>query len=268
VTALQLELSQDAPPELVVLAEDALQRARMARRTKLHEALSIAQLARDVASAAELRAVVTGFDSDIGDHMQLNESDLAFLRRLLCAYDGDLQVVGDELHVSPRGEVRRGSVELEMFSQLTRARVSADLSDQVTGISVTGWDAEQAQRIAVQSRGASLGPGQGRPGSTLLRQGIGARVEHVGHRGVQTAGEASKLADACFDQRARRFVVVQGTAEGNPSLRVGSHVAIRGMSPRFDNTYYVTGATHRFDQQQGYETDFEAECAFFNGGGA
>ncbi len=34
------------------------------------------------------------------------------------------------------------------------------------------------------------------------------------------------------------------------------------MSDRFDNTYYVTRACHRFDLDLGYETDFEAECAY------
>ena len=68
-------------------------------------------------------------------------------------------------------------------------------------------------------------------------------------------------ADALFDSRARRFVRVEGTAEGNPALRVGTHLDLRGLSPRFDNTYYVTSACHRFDVQRGYETDFEAECA-------
>src|SRR3954467_14428526 len=38
----------DGPPELVVLAEDAFQRARMARRTKLHEDATIASLAEDL----------------------------------------------------------------------------------------------------------------------------------------------------------------------------------------------------------------------------
>ena len=68
--------------------------------------------------------------------------------------------------------------------------------------------------------------------------------------------------DAAFDERARRLVCIEGTAEGNPTLRVGAHVQISGLSGRFDNTYYVTRAVHRFDMQHGYRTDFEAECAY------
>ena len=58
---------------------------------------------------------------------------------------------------------------------------------------------------------------------------------------------------------------MEGTCEGNPALRVGSHVTIEGVGPRFANTYYVTSACHRFDRSAGYQTDFTAECGHFGG---
>ncbi|PZO43948.1 MAG: hypothetical protein DCF15_22350, partial [Phormidesmis priestleyi] len=55
---------------------------------------------------------------------------------------------------------------------------------------------------------------------------------------------------------------VYGTAEGNPSLRVGTYTKLSGLGDRFSNTYYIVRTCHRFDVQRGYETDFEAECAY------
>ncbi|MGK3998397.1 phage late control D family protein [Sorangium sp. So ce1024] len=262
VTGLEAEFSQDAPPELVVLAEDVFQRARLSRRTRLHEDVSLADLARRLADELGLTPRVTGLGERIGTRVQLNESDLAFLRRLLRDHDADMQVVGDELHVSARSDVQRGEIELRLFSQLTRARVVADLAHQVTEVTTSGWDSAQGQRFSGASSGASLGPGAGRTGARLLQDALGARSEHLGHVAALSSAEARALAEAHFDQRARRFVCLEGTAEGNPALRVGTHVRVRGISPRFDNTYYVVKACHRFDQARGYETDFEAECAY------
>lgn len=263
VTALEAEFRTGVPPELVALAEDALQSARLARRSRVFTDQSPADIVRAVAAELALTPVITGLAGPAATWAQYNESDLAFLRRLLARFDADLQIVGTELHVSPRGDVRRGALDLALYGQLARARVTADLAEQVTGITVRGWDA--AAGAAVKSgttSGAQLGPGRGVDGASLLRRAFGERSEHVGHFAVSTDAEAAALTQAAFDQRARRFVRVDGTAEGNPQLRVGSHVTLTGLGARFDNTYYVARACHLYDQRQGYRTDFTAECAY------
>lgn len=262
VTGIEVEFGQEDPPEVLVLAEDACQRARMARRTVIHEEVSIADLAEHLASELGLTPRVSGFDAPVGTWLQLNESDLQFLRRLLCRHDGDLQVIGEELHVMPRSEIQRSSVELELYGQLRRARVVADLACQSTEVSVSGWDAAQGERVRATATGTHLGPGRGRSGADILREALGDRREHVGHLAVSGDAEAQALADAAFDRQARRFVCVEGRAEGNPAIRVGSELSLSGLSSRFDNTYYVVSACHRYDTDAGYETDFEAECAY------
>jgi len=262
ITAIEAEFARQSAPELVVFAEDALQRARMLRRTQLHDDVSIADLARTVAQRAGLRPIITGFSDNVGPQLQLNESDLAFLRRMLTAYDGDMQVVDAELQVAPRSEVQRNTVNLTMFGQLLQARVVADLADQATEVTVTGWDSARGQRVSHTSTGRALGPGSGRTGAALLRSAFGERSEHMGHIAVINDTEARAMADASFDQRARRFVVLEGTSDGNPAIRVGTHLVVAGMSERFDNEYYVTRACHRFNLSLGYLTDFEAECAY------
>jgi uncharacterized protein len=264
VTALEAEFSEEGSPVLTALAEDKLQDARMKRRTRTYDDQSIADIARSLARDLGLTPRINGFTGHVGVQVQLNESDLAFLRRLLARYDGDLQVVGDELHVSPRGEVQRGRLELALRSQLRRARVLADLAHQVSEVTVTGWNPVQGQRLTGRtSSGRDRGPGRGRAGADLLSQTLGPRSHQIGHLAVATSGEADAVALTAFDQRRRRFVTVDGTAEGNPALRVGTHVELRGLGPRFSNTYYVVACRHRFDLQQGYETDFTGECGFF-----
>lgn len=265
ISGLEAEFLENDAPQLVVLAEDGLQRGRMMRRTAVHEAGSIAAIVRRLAPGLGLNPVISGFTTPIGPQVQLDESDLAFLRRLLLRHDGDLQIVGGDLQVSPRGDGRRGTLELHMHRQLRRTRILADLAHQHTEVSVGGWDAAQGQRVLARSSGVHSGPGQGRSGAQVLERTLGQRSHHIAHLAASSGAEAQALADAAFDADARRFLCVEGTAEGNPALRVGTHLTLRGLGDRFDNTYAVTRACHRFDLKRGYETDFEAECAFWGG---
>jgi phage protein D len=262
VSGLEVDFSEGTAAEVVVMAEDALQRARLARRTKVWDELRLSALAEEVAQGAGLTPRITGFSEAVGTHVQLNESDLAFLRRLLDRYDGDLQIVANDLQVSPRRDVDRGTVELALGRQLRRARFVVDLAHQVSEVTTSGWDPDRGQRVSATSQGANLGPGEGRSGATLLEEALARRSEHVGHPTVKTDAEARALADAAFDRRARRFVVLEGTAEGNPLIRVGTKLRVTSTPRRFANTYYVVHASHRYDSERGYETDFEAECAY------
>jgi phage protein D len=266
VTAIEADFRSGAPPELTVLAEDALARARMARRSKTYADMAPAAVARAIAGDLGLRPVIAGLESPVGTWAQINESDLAFLRRLLARFDADVQVVGEELHISPRADVRRGGVDLALYSQLSRARVIADLADQVTSSTARGWNAADGAAVdGVAASGTHLGPGRGRDGAAVLREALEERSEHVGHVAVSTRDEAQAVAEAAYDLRARRFVTVEGTAEGNAQLRVGTHVTLSELNAQFDNTYYVVRACHLFDVHQGYRTDFRAECAFIGG---
>lgn len=262
VSAIELAMDAEGPPRLVAWAEDKLAKARLERRSATYENQSLADIVGAVASRHGLTPRVTGLTEPLPLAVQFNESDLAFLRRLLLRQGADLQVVGDELQAGARAEVTRSSVTLVMHSQLSRLRVVADLAHQVTDLKVTGFDPEQGQAVEGSGSGAALGPGSGRTGASVLQQAFGARAQQSSHRLALTSAEATALAEAELAQRARRFVRVEGVCEGNPALRVGTEVTLQDVSARFDNAYSVVACTHRFDARRGYETSFVAEGAY------
>lgn len=263
VSALEMVCNYGAPPELVVLAEDALTAARRARRTKVYENTTPSGIVNTIASELGLTPSVDGLSSPQGTWAQLDETDLGFLRRLLARFDADLQVVGNRLQVSPRKDVQRGTIDLTLYSQLARVRIAADLAHQVTAATVSGWNAKDGTPAKGEASAiANAGPGQGKSGVAWAQEAFGARSEHLAAPAVFTSDEARAVAEAALDQRARRFVCAEGVAEGNAQLRVGCSVRIAGVSPQFDNTYYVVRACHLFDMTQGYRTEFGAECAY------
>lgn len=262
VTGIEGVFDEDGPPELIVLAEDALQKLRCTRRTRVYESQSLADIVRAIANDHGLTPRVDGLDQNFGPQVQLNETDLGFIRRLLARVDADVQVVGTDLQVAPRGKVNRGQLELALGDELKRARVLADLAHQITKATVKGWDVSSGQAMDGDGQENALGPGAGKKGGAILPDALGDRKYHSCHLFTYNQDEVDAAADAVRNRRARRFLRVQGVTTGTPALRVGTQAKLTGIGQWFSNTYYVTAVRHLFDLARGYRTEFEGQCAF------
>lgn len=261
VTAME-EIYGEEAPAFVVLAEDVLMQARMTRRTQLYENTTISDLVQTVAGRIGLTGNTRGLSGSIPIALQLNESDLAFLRRMVEAKDGELQVVGRELQCGERSSLRRGEITLNVHNDVRSCRILADLAHQVSVVTTAGWDEKQGQPINASSAPQSMGPGSGRTGASWVERALARRSEHVAQPPVHSQAQADALVNTVHTQRARRFVTIEATISGNPLLRLGTQVTLQGTSARFRNTYLVSRAVHSYDLQTGYETSFEAGCAY------
>lgn len=265
ISALEVDAGLDGPPVFAVLAEDALQMARRSRRSATYEDKAPGDVARAVADRLGMDVTVAdGLDAPVRTWMQMNETDLSFLRRVLGHADGDMQMVGDTLQIGPRTRQDRGSIELTYGSNLRRLRAVADLADVAAAVRVAGWDSQQGAAVSANATDGNLGPAAAGPaGKDLVAQALRVPCQElVGHHGDMTQSEADAAARAMFAARARRFVRAHGSADGDARLRVGTQVRLLGVNALLATTAVVVEATHRFDLSDGYVTDFVAESAY------
>lgn len=263
VTAIESEIRPDGPPLFTIIAEDRLFPARRNRRTRLYEAQALGDVAERIARDLGLRAEVReGVDRTARDWMQADETDLAFLRRILDRFDCDMQVVGDRLQVGRVGLDRRALVTLTRGDNLISARITADVAEQVSAIRQASFDPATGERVDDRQDASGFGPGEGRSGPEILEQRLSAVALLCGRGGPMTDGDAAALARIEGERRARGFVRLDGCARGDADLRVGSWVELVGVNPMFANKFAIRRATHTWDQERGYRTDFLAECAY------
>lgn len=263
ITAIEAEVREAGAPLFTILAEDRLFPARRIRRTRLFEDMSVGDVIEAVAGDHRLTAEIRdGLDPATRDWMQTDETDLAFLRRLLDWADADMQVVGDRLQVGRIGQDQRALVRLQAGNSLIRARITADIAEQVSEVRVAGFDPATGEPVSANADAAGHGPGSGRSGKDVLAEAFSAITMHTGRRSTMTDAEAQTLAEREGHKRARAFVRVEGSARGTGDLRVGSWVELAGVNPQFANQYAVTHAVHRWDRESGYVTDFTAQSAY------
>jgi hypothetical protein len=261
VMALEGHYLRDRAPEMVVLAEDRLQDLRMTRRTRTFENLSDSEVVRQIAGAHGLQVTVDLSGPTHKVVAQVNQSDLAFLRDRARAADAEVWLDGTSLYVKPRPQRGGTAITLAYGATLFEFSVTADLSGQVSGFTVAGWDVSGKQAASSRAAESAIsGELNGTDsGSSILGSAIGTRDQQVVHELPADTNAARALAESYYRRTARRFVRGSGIAEGNAKIRVGANVTLSGLGGMFDGKYYVARARHLFDPRQGYRTMFDVE---------
>lgn len=261
IMALEARFPPQAPPTIVVRAEDRLQDLRMTRRTRVFERLSDADIASQVANDHGLTPQVDLAGSAQDVTVQMNQSDLAFLRGRALAADGEVWLEGRTLHVSKRASRVDSQLELVHGARLRSFSVCADLAHQRTAVRCTGWDVAGKQAIAAEATASAVASeaSGGTSGPDVLQQALGARKDTFAHAVPFDDGAARGWAEAHLRATARRFLRGRGVADADARIRAGRKLKLEGLGALFSGVYGVVEACHRFDLAQGLWTEFVVE---------
>ena len=267
VSAVEAVFVDGEPPLMMVLAEDELMRLRMTRRMRSYRDVTDAGIAEEVARLHGLQADASADGPRYDVVQQANQSDLAFLRERARLIRAEIWCTDRTLHFRSRPNRSGTSVTLLQGADLLDIRIRADLAHQRSSVTVTGYDAKQAQVIDEEA-GADVVAAEatgGRTGPRLVADLLGAAASFRVREAALTSKEASDWAAAEMLRRGRMFVTACGVTSGTPELVVGSRVTLQDVGDLFDGDgYYVTMVRHSFDNRRGFRTAFEAERATIN----
>ena len=262
ITGIGASYPELRAPELTLLAEDALAGLRYRRRTRLSEGATDGDIATRIVEAGGLRADVGRGGASHGQLWQVNEDELGALRAR--AGDALLSLRDGTVHLTEANAGGEAPLRLTRENDLLRFTVLADLAHQRGEVRVHGYDVAAKEAIH-ETAGADIarrlagGGGGGRLGPEVVGQVFRDAAEDLHLEAPASCAEARTLAEAAMGRRARRFVRGAGVTKGTPTLRVGSRVNLVDLGPWFAGTYLLTAVTHRFDQVDGYRTEFVAE---------
>lgn len=243
---------------LSVRAFDRLHRLTRGRFARSFLNVSDSDLVNRIASEVKLKANVAS-TSHVYDYvLQANETNLAFLQKRAAVLGYLLYVRDDTLYFEPAksgsasAEVQWGNGLVEFYPRMTTL-------EQVSSVTVRGWNWEEKQEIVGQVQNGQSSPrvGQQKKGGELVNSGFGLQAPHlVTHRPIRDQGLADRLARAVADRHDSRFIEAEGVCTGNPSIVAGTILSISAVGDRFGGSYFVTNAVHTFDPSHHYKTQF------------
>lgn len=258
VSGIEADFAPDTGPTLVLLAEDGLQKLRLARRTRTFEDSTDAEVIEQVARDHGLTPEIELPGPTHAAICQLNQCDLAFVRDRALPYGADVWLDGTTLHVGRRED---DPVVLRYGRELFAFRALVDLAMQASEQRVAGWDPDTKKPVLESSDQSSLGADLGSDvgGGGLLSETFGDRSATTTLHHAVTAAEGQAIAEGLYRERARRFVTGSGLVDGIPGLRAGRSAAVVDLGPVFDGTYRLTRVVHRYDRAAGHRVEIDVE---------
>ncbi|WP_438297509.1 VgrG-related protein [Streptomyces sp. HUAS TT7] len=247
----------------VIRAKDRSHRLRRGHRVASYPKMTAGDIVREVAKQA---GVETGTVDDARPTYEFLTqpamSDWDFLSHLARENGRDLFFRDGKLHfckparassAPAKGMSAQGSpFALQFGANLLKVGSVASLDDQVTGVTVRGWDPERKEPFVAMGNPATTrhstawtAPSGAVSGPSVLLAGL--------PRGTQ--GEAETLAASMAQEIAAGLPRLRAVVRGEPRLRLRSGVSLTGLGKQFEGQYTVTSVRHEYHPDSGYLTE-------------
>ncbi len=258
ITGLFFDYPAHGPKTMTVRGYDRLHRLAREKKTRTFRDMQESQIVQQIAGDASLQNDVESTTEAQPYLLQNNQTDLEFLHERGERLGFELGISGEKLIFRRPKENLEPVATLELGKSLME--LSGDISTigQVSAVEVRGWDAQRQEVVVgtagTESQNTTMRGSQS--GADSARQVFGSNKVVILDNASHSTTEAENLAKARFRDFAMRYVTVDGRCQGNPKLRVGSTISIKGVGDKVNGTYYVVEAAHELGES-GYVTGFK-----------
>lgn len=249
VTAIEEVYGQGAP-RLVLLMEDSLHKLAKQRKSRVFESVSVNDLVQTVLSDANLSGDIQ-VSSDTGVWHQLNETNLAFLQRIIWPYGIAVRNQGDTLRVKAE-EQDSHPVEINTQSGVSLLRITADLNHQYLSSQVKGFNLDADEQTDSSESDSQSESGQ--DAKQLLNNLGWGSDDLLAYPFSRNQSETDAWARANFRRRSGEFLTGELISSGNADLMTGNQINLSGASERLNGKYQIVHTQHLFDTSNGFKT--------------
>ncbi|MFQ5881387.1 MAG: phage late control D family protein [Candidatus Methylomirabilales bacterium] len=251
ITGLELSFPEHARALLTVRGYDRLHRFRRGRRTRSYLQVKDSDVAQQIASDLGLTPDVEDSGEVHPYLLQMNQTDIDFLLTRARAIGYELLVEDKTLRFRKVKHDRGKVVALDFTHGLMTFYAYLSTADQVSQVTVRGWDLQAKQALVGQAQASDVsGTMQGsQVGPAAAESLFGARTLAIVEHPVATQNEADLLAKGLLNDIALGYIIGEGTAVGDPAIKVGTVIELDGLGERFRGLYYLTQVVHVWDGQ-------------------
>ena len=215
----------------------------------------VSTMAGEVGLTATVEATTKVYDHV----MQYNQTNLAFLRQLARRNNYKFYVDTDKkLHFKKAATDNGSAKTLDWGEQLLGFFPRMSLANQVTEVTVRGWDVATKAAVVGSASTASYlqGIGDEQKGGSAYQSATSKTAKHyeVTHTALDQT-QANNLAQAILDDLNASYIEAEGICKGDAAIVPGIPVTIGKVNTQFNGTYKVSTVRHIYNPD-GYRTEF------------
>jgi uncharacterized protein len=259
VTAIEPDFPDSGSPVLKIHGYDLLQRFRRGRNTRTFTNMTDSQVAEQVARTLQLNAQTDDTQVVHEYLLQNNQTDIDFLLDRARRIRYEVVVEGRTLYFRKPANDQSQVTTLTYGLTLKSFYPRLNTLNQVSEVVVQGWDPKTKQIVTgtAQAGDQTTLMGGSTLGVTATQTAFFDTQTLVVSHALFSNGEALQIAKGKFNDMTLEYIKGEGVAVGDPTIRAGTVVSLKGLGTRFSGLYYVTSTTHVV-AHTGYSTRFTA----------
>jgi phage protein D/phage baseplate assembly protein gpV len=226
---------------LQVRAYDRTHRLHRSRHTKTWQNKTASDIIKEILQEHELNADCAASGAPFKFMQQSNETDWDFIWRLAERIGFELLVEGSMVKCRKPGTGEK--VELTWSDPLHTFQPRVTAVQQVDAVTLAAFDPATKQTFesnkTAPNQIASIGVKR-----DDVKKPFGEHTTHIATAPVQSQAEGDDLAQSMLDAVANSYIAAEGAMFGDPRVRAGATIDVKGVGKQFSGTYRVQSSVH------------------------
>lgn len=229
---------------------DRLHRLRFGTMRRSFKDMKDSDIASSIASEISLTADTTDTGTVHPYVFQNNQSNYEFLIDRARRIGYEILVDDKTFTFRKSQEDKSPEVILEYGKDLQSFSVQVKTLTEGSEVEVRGWNVKDKEEISsTATKGSEKTKMSGKEsGYEMSEKAFLASSVSIVDDVVLDSKDAEDIAKAKYNMMLKEFLTGEGECVGNPKIRAGKTVEIKGVGDRLSGTYYVVSTVHSINQ--------------------
>ena len=253
-----LDFSFEKAPFMEIRGYDRLHRLRFGTKRRSFKNTKDSDIASLIASEINLTPEVESTGTTHPYIFQNNQSNYDFLLERAKRIGYELLADDRKLIFRKSKESKSPDISLEYGKDFQNFSIQIRTLTEGSKVELRGWDIKNKREIISSiSKGSEQTKMAGKEsGFEISENAFNSSTVAIVDNMVMDPDEAENIAKARFNLMLKEFIAGNGKCKGNPAIRAGKTIEIKGLGDRISGVYYIVSTVHSM-KNGAYNTSFK-----------